>query len=349
VFGFVAGGAPHPTRWGNGSDGDATWSGTVTKQGIYQFKTLTISASAVVKCGTSGLMQNGLVVFANRAINIGNSVEINAQPNSDTYQGSSSWQATGADTTDTHAWTGGAGGGGYGTNCSGDPGLAGNNPQFYYTTTQGTVYGSSIVDYGGAAAGGAGGNNSGGVIGSSGVSAVSTDITNNFGFTLATVSGHDDFPVVFGGDGGQGGGASSCSEVKAGGNGGTGGGMILLIAPTVTFGTSVTLNAYGCTRNEGGGSNCGTGAGAWKNMGGNELGDGGSGGGGGGGGGLVAVIYNAKTGSYTSDVSGGVGGYGYGHGGSCGGGNHGGYGGTGGNGVSVEGSRGYMAGGITWI
>lgn len=347
MFGFVAGGAPHPTRWGDGSDGDDTWSGTLTKQGVYQFKTLTISASAVIKAGTSGLMKNGLVVFANRAINIGNDVEIIAQPNSDTYRGSTSWRASGADTTETHAWTGGGGGGGFGTNCAGYGGLAGNDPQFYYTTDRGTVYGSSIVDYGAAASGGAGGNNSGGHAGTGGASAVSTDITNNFGFTLATVSGRDDFPVVFGGDGGEGGNESYCGETQDGGNGGTGGGMILLIAPTVTFGTSVTLNAYGCTRDEGGGSNCGFG-GFWKNMGGRTLGDGGSGGGGGGGGGLVAVVYNAKTGSYTADVSGGEGGYGYGKDSSCTGSNRGGWGGSGGDGVALDGSRGYLAGNINW-
>jgi len=75
MFGFVAGGAPHPTRWGNGSDGDATWSGTTTQSGVFQFRTLTISDNALIKCGNSNVIKNGVVIFANKEIIIGNNVE----------------------------------------------------------------------------------------------------------------------------------------------------------------------------------------------------------------------------------------------------------------------------------
>jgi hypothetical protein len=340
MFGFVAGGSPHPTRWGDGSDGDATWSGTTTQTGIKQYKTLTIADSSVIKVGSVDLLQNGLVVFANREIIIGNSVEINAQPNSNTYRESTSWRSEGGDRVDdTRGWNGGGGGGSYGTNCcgSGDQ-HTGNDPAFYYTTGSGTSYGSLIADAGSAAAKGVDRCNTSGGNGSSGASAQSSWITDNFGFTLATVSSRDDFPVVHGGDGGQGGQYSTCSEYVSGGRGGTGGGMILLVAPKITFGTGVELNAYGNTRDEGGGANGASG----KNMAGYRNGDGGSGAGGAGGGGLVAVVYNAKTGTYTADASGGVGGL------SPSGGNRGGSGGNGGAGVTLDGQRGYMAGSITW-
>jgi hypothetical protein len=348
MFGFVAGGSPHPTRWGDGSDGDATWSGTTTQTGIKQYKTLTIADSSVIKVGSVDLLQNGLVVFANREIIIGNSVEINAQPNSNTYRESTSWTSSGGDRiSDAYGWNGGGGGGAYGTNCTGDGTQhTGNDPAFYYTTGNGTSYGSLIADAGSAAAAGVNRSNTSGGNGASGASAQSSWITNNFGFTLATVSGHDDFPVVHGGDGGQGGSGSTCDEYQTPGSGGTGGGMILLIAPKITFGTGVELNAYGNRFGEG---NDGTyttsnsGGNALQNLNGKGLGDGGSGGGGAGGGGLVAVVYDTKTGSYTADAASGYGGVG-----KTNDGNKGGNGGSGGAGVTLEGQRGYMAGSITW-
>lgn len=338
MFGFVAGGSPPPTRWGNGSDGDAVWSSTSTQTGIKQYKTLTISDNALVKIGTTGLLENGLVVFANREIIIGDNVELTAQPNSDSYRESTSWKAAGADNTDVYGWNGGGGGGTYGTNCCGNGADDGNDPAFYYTTGLATSYGTLIADAGGAASQGANYCNRSGGDGSAGASAQSSWITDNFGFTLDTVSGRDNFPVVHGGDGGNGGRTSSCGESVTEGYGGTGGGMILLIAPKITFGSSVLLNAYGCTRDEGGGVD----GAANKNMSGNRNGDGGSGAGGAGGGGLVAVVYDTKVGSYTADASGGIGGL------SPAGGNRGGAGGNGGDGVTLDGQRGYMAGDITW-
>jgi len=345
MFGPVLGGSPTPSRWGNGVDGAATWSGAVTKAGLYQFTELTISDSSLIKVGTSGLYKNGLVVFASRAITIGNSVEFNAQPNSNTYKGTSSWTSSGYDTSDVHCFSGGGGGGGYGTNCSGYSGLVGNDPAIYYTTSLGTVWGNVLNTDGTPATGGSGFGNSAGHSGGAGYTVSSSIITNNFGFTTATISGHDDFPVVRGGDGGRGGNQSNCEEYQTEGAGGTGGGMILLIAPKITFGSGVVLNAYGNTRGEGD-DGCSS---ANKNMNGATLGDGGSGGGGGGGGGLIVVIYNTATGSYTTNVAGGTGGYGLGKHGHCNGGNRGGWGGTGGNGIALKGSRGYLTGNISWL
>jgi len=337
MFGFVAGGSPSPSRWGDGSDGDATWSGTSTQTGIKQYKTLTISDDAIIKVDTTGIMRNGIVIFANKEIIIGNNVEFNAQPNSNTWRGSV-WTSSGADTADTYAFTGGGGGGGYGTNGTGEAGFIGNDPALYYTTSSGTAYGSLITADGTAAAGGAGGSNSSGGTGATGYSVVSTNITDNFTFTNATIDGHDDFPVVHGGDGGQGGDNDNIGGSATAGQGGTGGGMIILIAPKITFGTGVELNAYGSTRNEGGGDDCSAG----DNMAGYRYGDGGSGAGGAGGGGLVSVVYWQKTGTYTANTTGGTGGC------SPAGGNRGGYGGNGGNGLTLDGQRGYMAGSITW-
>lgn len=360
MFGFVAGGSPPPTRWGNGSDGDATWSGTVTKSGVFQFRTLTISDNALIKCGDSGVIKNGVVIFANKEIIIGNDVEFIAQPNSDAYRELTSWTSTGA--TGGYGFTGGGGGGGGGSNynaCHGENGSSGNDPAIYHTTGHGTSYSDLLDSLGTAADGGLGENNTAGLIGDEGYSPNSTIITDNFGFTLATVNGYDDFPVVKGGDGGSGGrsntyyqsgdgeGESYCQyDTYAVGIGGSGGGMILLIAPKITFGTNVALNAYGNRHGEGDDGTYGDKFGNYsQNLNGSSVSgrDQGTGGGGAGGGGLVAVVYWQKTGSYTADVASGYGGQG-----KTGDGNEGGNGGSGGDGVALDGQRPLQIGGITW-
>jgi len=360
MFGFVAGGAPHPTRWGNGSDGDATWSGTTTQSGVFQFRTLTISDNALIKCGDSNVIKNGVVIFANKEIIIGNNVEFNAQPNSDAYRELASWTSTGA--TGGYGFTGGGGGGGGGSNygsCAGETGSSGSDPVIYYTTGHGTSYSDLLDNLGTAADGGTGGANTAGLIGTAGYSPNSTIITDNYGFTLATVNGYDDFPVVKGGDGGNGGRSNTsysgdgegipdyCQyDTQGVGTGGSGGGMILLVAPKITFGTSVTLNAYGNRFGEGDDGTYTTSnssGNALQNLNGKGNGDQGSGGGGAGGGGLVAVVYNTKTGSYTADVASGYGGVG-----KTNDGNKGGNGGSGGAGVALDGQRSYLTGSITW-
>lgn len=360
MFGFVAGGSPPPTRWGNGSDGDATWSGTVTKSGVFQFRTLTISDNALIKCGDSGVIKNGVVIFANQEIIIGNDVEFIAQPNSDVYRELTSWTSTGA--TGGYGFTGGGGGGGGGSNygnCAGETGSSGSDPAIYHTTGHGTSYSDLLDALGTAADGGTGGANTSGLIGDEGYSPNSTIITDNFGFTLATVNGYDDFPVVKGGDGGSGGRSNTYYQSGDGegesycqydsitvGIGGSGGGMIQLIAPKITFGTGVTLNAYGNRHGEGSDgvytTSNSTGE-QLQNLNGEGNGDQGSGGGGAGGGGLVAVVYWEKTGSYTADVASGYGGVG-----KTDDGNKGGNGGAGGNGVALDGQRPLQIGDITW-
>jgi hypothetical protein len=359
MFGFVAGGSTAKGNylyWGDGSDGTETWSGHVTKQGVYQFGKLIIADDAIVAAGNhpSGSnypLDNGLVIFANQEIIIGDNVEIIAQRNSDSWRNSSSATSPQSVPTTDYGWNYGAGGGGCGMD--GDisstiyDGGDGNVPEWYRTENKGADWLTSSVLYEGvyeARSEGGGGrvdaNAYNGDDSQNTAPSLETILKNNFQYTYRTVSGRDDFPVVKGGNGGDGG--------FSGNNGGKGGGTILLIAPKITFGSNVQLNAYGTTNGHAsdGGSDATspqpdmTDIQYWStqlNGTGDYLGadEGGTGAGGGGGGGLVGVIYYTKTGTYTADVHGGFGGFG----GQAAIGFSGGNGGQGGDGVAIDGQR----------
>ena len=99
-----------------------------------------------------------------------------------------------------------------------------------------------------------------------------------------------------GGGGGAPGGFQQASYRLSGGKGGAGGGVVMLIAPTIVLNGSIT--AIG-----GSGGN-----GEVLEVSGDRYG---SGGGGGGGGGGIILVYKTKSGSGTTNVSGGAGGVGY--------------------------------------
>lgn len=356
MFGFVAGGSPPPERWGSSSV-EADWSGTVTKSGIYEFKKLTIADDTLVKVGSTGVMRNGIVIFASQEIIIGDNVEFLAQPNSDNYLEATTWRSSGADTTRI-GYNGGGGGGGFGCNGTGGAGFAGNDPVVYLTKNQGTEWGDVLDELTllTVAEGGAGGRNRSGYPGQTGGSFTNQFlIKDNYTFTKGENPyhpTHDDFPVLAGGDGGGGGDTCGSTDYNDGGSGGTGGGMIQLIAPKITFGTNTKLNAYGNAFNAG---TTTTNDGVYnnyslrnsyklRNLNGTSHGDGGSGGGGAGGGGFVSIIYWQKVGDYTANVSGG-----YGGDGKTGDGNIGGDGGAGGAGIALEGQRNLLSGEIEWV
>ena len=87
---------PEPGRWGDGSDGAATWSGDIERAGVYQYTNLTISAGAHVSVignsdGRTGAKVNrgsnlsrSLIIFAQNKVEIGNNVIINANPDGTT-------------------------------------------------------------------------------------------------------------------------------------------------------------------------------------------------------------------------------------------------------------------------
>lgn len=370
-------GGPEPLRWGSGEDGSATWSGNITKSGVYQFTTLNITQNTLVNITTSGNFKNGLVIFATNRVIIGDDVVINSSPGTNRYRyhvlGDTDgiWKASHADITWAYSFTGGGGGGAGGCNCCAENGQAGNNPSLYYSQNLGNNFTNVAFNPGGSASGGirdcnALGGNGGDASSLSNGSKSNDFIKANYNFTAGkhkqsdgTIIDRDDFPITSGGDGGRGGYQTS-SYLSNRGNGGQGAGMIQIIAPRIEFGQRVLLYARGQSREPAidlsgteqwaptepgfggqgaGGSNFGL---ANHGMNAQRQGDGGGGAGGAGGGGLVALVYSKRIGDPTIRV------YTAQPGMTAGGGNRGGRGGFGAFGLMLMGKRNVNSGPITW-
>lgn len=290
MLGRIIQDAPAATRWGDGRDGDVTWSNDITgggrgnwynnawlskrthKNGFFQFDKLTIESGTHVEVTSQSLsVPRRLIIFCRKELVVGSNVLINAGANN-FYRQSDDYRAFGSNYTDggngLNVGTGGGGGGGGGADRghTGEDGYTGQDPRMHYTLNRGSSRGAGYLDPGDASGGeaGAGRRNRFGENGGSGwprnvsdEQEIKNQIARIFGFTTRAVTGRlgagvDDFPLWIGGRGGNGGrGGDYGSAFVNGGHGGRGGGSVIIVAPKVTFGSNFIISIAGNTRNNG--------------------------------------------------------------------------------------------------
>lgn len=336
MLGRIIQDAPAATRWGDGRDGDVTWSNDtnmgsgnwydnswsskrIYKDGFKQFNTLTIESGTHVELHSRSIsVPRRLIIFCRKELIIGNNVLINAGANN-FYRQSTDYRAFGSNYphggNGLNVGTGGGGGGGGGADRgnTGETGSGGQDPRIHYTLNRGSSRGGAYLDPGDATAGG-GGRGGGNRYGDSGGSGwprnvgdereIKNKIAATFGFTTRAVAGRlgagvDDFPLWIGGRGGNGGdGGDYSSKFQDGGYGGRGGGSVIIVAPKITIGSNFVISIAGNTRNNGhpGADPGDKRSRVHKGMNGSEWGDGGSGGGGAGGGGFCGIVYGHNDG-----------------------------------------------------
>jgi len=239
-------------RYGNGSLGDVTISSNTqlgNTDSIRQYENLTVNASITLTCGTGSIAKHWML-FATKSIIINGTINLDGRGGS-----------------------GGAGGGGG----SGSVGVTGVNVT---TGGDGAIGGTGGAGYnqtseiGGtnAASGGSGGNSvifnqaSGGGGGGAGISGGTTSL--NLGDT--DDQNYESIILVFdqlnhwgaGGNGGAGGGGGGGGGIHGsvngqggsggtGGAGGAGGGSVILISPSIIFGTNASITCQGLAGSNG--------------------------------------------------------------------------------------------------
>jgi len=293
-------------NFGNASLGDVTISSNTTlanSANIGQYKNLTIDATKILTCGTGSVAQKW-ILFATESITLNGTINL-----------------------DGRGGLGGTGGTGGATTGSAVSGVGA-------TANQGGDGGTSSPSYneighiGVQAGGGSGGaghastvgsNHAGGAGGAAGSSGGSpsqildyTDDSNyqsiRLVFNQLAHWGAGGNGGVGGGSGGGGGSHGSYGGTGGyggnGGDGGNGGGSIILVAPTITFGTNASITCLGVAGdnglnggvggNSGGAGGTGGSSGGAATNGANATNGGNGAGGGGGGGGAVGE--NGKNG-----------------------------------------------------
>jgi len=213
-------------RWGDGSDGDATWSGTDQyRHGVYQFNNLTIADGTEIVItdvsggqrnnGSANYIKKSLIIFAQGKVTFGKNVVINGNRygtntgrndyngwRSELYQ--ESWtnahnanRSTASVDNDTFAITTGAGGGGGGRNRRGaGQGYASNQAEMKYYKNFGTSVVGNISAIGGpnmgyTAHGGTAGYNGSGGQGANGYNvdtALKNHLKEDYGYTTRQVA-----------------------------------------------------------------------------------------------------------------------------------------------------------------